>query len=185
MGRLDPRESVICRPKIAVIGASSAPAETLAIAEDVGSLVAQAGWHLICGGGSGVMEAACRGFVANRPHQGGMSIGILPSGDETWANPYVDIPIPTGLGWARNAVITQTANGLIAIGGCSGTLSEIAFAWQMGRPIVALGQSGGWAGKLAGQPIDHRRTDRVMSAKSPSEAIAFLASVLEDKCEQM
>jgi uncharacterized protein (TIGR00725 family) len=158
---------------VAVIGASSAEPRVLELAEEVGAAIAGRGWHLVCGGGAGVMEAACRGFQRRRGRSG-VAIGILPGDDPGWANPHLDVVVPSGIGIARNAVITRTANAVIAIGGCSGTLSEIAFAWQMGRPIVALVGSGGWAEDLAGRAIDARRDDTILTASTAAEAIAAL-----------
>jgi len=166
------------RPIIAVIGASSAPAFVLTEAGLVGAAIAREGWHLLTGGGEGVMEAACRGFIESRQPSGGTTIGILPSDDASFSNPFVEISIPTGMGWARNAIITRTAAALVAIGGCSGTLSEIAFGWQMGRPIVALCQTGGWAAKLAGNSLDDRRDDVIFSAQNTTQAIDFVKANL-------
>lgn len=126
------------------------------------------------GGGQGVMEAACRGFHDTSEVGRELTIGILPSEDASFANPFVDLAIPTGMGWARNAIITRAAAGLIAIGGCAGTLSEIAFAWQMNKPIVALSPSGGWSAELAGKAIDSRRSDVILEARSPEEAVTLL-----------
>ena len=166
------------RPIVAVIGASSAEAPVLDTARKVGGAIALEGWHLLTGGGEGVMEDACRGYIESRPQSGGRTIGILPTDDADFSNQFVEICIPTGMGWARNAIIARTASALIAIGGCSGTLSEIAFGWQMGRPIAALYETGGWAQKLAGKAIDDRRHDSVFGAKSASEAIDFVKSKL-------
>jgi uncharacterized protein (TIGR00725 family) len=166
------------RPVVAVIGASSAEEPALEAARQVGRAISREGWHLLTGGGAGVMEAACRGFIESRSSSGGMTIGILPSDDTGFSNQFVEIAIPTGMGWARNAIITRTASALIAIGGCSGTLSEIAFGWQMGRPIAALCQTGGWAEKLAGEALDDRRNDVIFAAKNASEAVDFVKSNL-------
>ncbi len=168
------------RPIVAVIGASSAPDDVCMMAADIGAEIARHRWHLICGGGDGVMEAACRGFIEAREEPGIVTLGVLPTEDNSFANPFVEVPIPTGMGWARNAVITRTADGVVAIGGCSGTLSEIAFAWQMGKPIAALVKSGGWSQKLAGQKVDGRRQDKIFAAQTPVEAAAFLAGALSD-----
>jgi uncharacterized protein (TIGR00725 family) len=164
------------RPIIGVIGASSATNEAQEVARNLGSAVLREGWHLLCGGGGGIMEAACQGFLQARDQNKdcGMTIGLLPSDEESSANRFVEIAIPTGMGWARNAIIARTAWALVAIGGCSGTLSEIAFAWQMGRPIVALAKTGGWSSKLAGQAIDDRREDTVFAAESVIEAVEYL-----------
>jgi uncharacterized protein (TIGR00725 family) len=162
-------------PVVAVIGASAAEPSAIEIAEAVGRAIAARGWHLICGGGEGVMEAACRGFRGGRPERSSnVAIGLLPGEDPSWANEFVDIVVPSGIGIARNAVITRTANAVIAIGGCSGTLSEIAFAWQQGRPVVAMVGSGGWAEELAGRAVDGRRGDRVVGARSAAEAIEHI-----------
>lgn len=152
----------------------------LLVAREIGTGIAREGWNLVCGGGGGVMEAACAGFrsVASA---GGVSIGIIPGDDPTWASDSVDIVIPTGIGWARNAVITRTATAVVAISGCAGTLSEIAFAWQMGKPIVAMASTGGWSEKLAGEAIDHRREDRIMKAMDASEAMVLLRAVIEGR----
>ena len=122
------------RLKIGVMGASSCDARTAALAEDVGRFIARAGAVLICGGGAGVMEAASRG--ASR--SGGLVVGILPAEDESKANPYVRIPIVTGMGNARNAINALTCHSLIAISGGPGTLSEIALALKVGTPVVGL-----------------------------------------------
>ena len=119
---------------IAVIGGEQAAPGTVADAEAVGHAIAAAGHVLICGGRDGVMAAACRGAKRG----GGLTIGILPSTDAAEANKWVDIPIATGIGFARNSVIAYTADALIAIGGRWGTLSEIAFAQIAGKPVVGL-----------------------------------------------
>ena len=122
-------------PLVAVIGGSAPTAEEAAAAEAVGRALAAGGAILVCGGRGGVMEAACRGAKS----AGGLTIGILPGTDRGEANPYVDIPIVTGIGWARNAIITRTAQAVVAVGGSYGTLSEIAFALGFGVPVVGLG----------------------------------------------
>jgi uncharacterized protein (TIGR00725 family) len=132
-------------PIIAIIGGSAPTAQEVASAEAVGRLLAKAGAVLICGGRGGVMEAACRG--AKSAH--GLTIGILPGTSRNEANAYVDIPIVTGIGEARNAIITRTAQVVIAIGGSYGTLSEIAFALSFGTPVVGLGT---WEMEREGHP---------------------------------
>lgn len=119
---------------IAVIGQGicSAPLELLA--EETGSLLARNGCVLVCGGLGGVMEAACRGARS----AGGMTVGILPGASRMDANRFVTIPIATGLGEARNAVVVRSAQAVIAIGGEFGTLTEIAFALKFGLPVIGL-----------------------------------------------
>lgn len=122
------------RPHVGVIGASDCDAATAARAEEVGRLVAERGAVLVCGGRTGVMEAACRG--AQRA--GGLTIGILPDAERGAANQFVGIAIATGLGEARNLAIIRTSDVLIAIAGSHGTLSEIGFALRMGKTVVGL-----------------------------------------------
>jgi hypothetical protein len=122
------------KKNIAVIGGRRTEKGLLKEAEEVGSLIAKRGATLICGGLTGVMEAASKGAKS----QGGLTVGILPHNDTKEANPYIDIPIATGLGITRNVIIARAADVLIAIGGEYGTLSEIAFALQMGKPVVGI-----------------------------------------------
>ncbi len=125
----------IIGPMIGIIGGSAPTREEMATAEVVGRMLAAGGATLVCGGRGGVMEAACRGAKS----ADGLTIGILPGTDRSEANPYVDIPIVTGIRCARNVIITRTAQAVIAIGGSYGTLSEIAFALSFGTPVVGLG----------------------------------------------
>lgn len=119
---------------IAVIGGGQAGPAAAALAYEVGRLLALQGATLVCGGLLGVMEAACRGAKA----AGGRTVGILPGHSAASANPYVDIPIVTGMGYARNAVVVLSAHAAIAIDGSFGTLSEIAMARGYGIPVVGL-----------------------------------------------
>lgn len=125
------------KPIIAVIGGGTCTSEETVIAEETGRLLAQHGAVLVCGGLGGVMEAAARGARAN----GGTTIGILPGADPRAANAYIDVPLATGLGEMRNFLIVRTAHALIAIGGGVGTLSEIALAQRIGKPVVGLHDS--------------------------------------------
>lgn len=120
--------------QISVVGAGGEDAGVAALAEEVGGLVASAGARLVCGGLGGVMEAAARGAAA----AGGDVIGILPSGDLGDANPYVTHPVATGIGHARNLAVVASGDAVIAIGGAWGTLSEIAFARRLERPVIGL-----------------------------------------------
>lgn len=120
--------------RIAVCGTSQADQIELALAEAVGLALAQAGVLVLCGGLGGVMEAVCRGACQG----GGASIGVLPSRDAQSANPFVGIPIATGLGEARNMVLINSAEAVIAIGGGWGTLSEIALARRAGLRVIGL-----------------------------------------------
>lgn len=123
-----------CRVPIGVIGGRQATPPQLEVAEAVGAGLARLGLTMICGGRGGVMEAACRGVAG----AGGLSIGLLPDTDWSTANRHVGVPLATGIGPARNAVIARAALALIAVGGGTGTLSEVAFGLQFGRPVFAL-----------------------------------------------
>jgi uncharacterized protein (TIGR00725 family) len=123
-----------CRVPIGVIGPREAEAAQTAAAADLGRGLAGLGLVVLCGGKSGVMEAACEGVAA----AGGLSIGLLPDEDAAAANPHVSVPIATGIGVARNAIIARAALCLVAVGGGYGTLSEVAFALQFGKPVIGL-----------------------------------------------
>ena len=101
----------------------------------VGELIAIAGAVLVCGGLGGVMEAAALGAKK----AGGLTIGILPGGSTAEANPSIDVPVATGIGYARNAIVALNADALIAIDGEYGTLSEIAYGIIYGKTVVGLG----------------------------------------------
>ena len=119
---------------ISVIGDSRPSTAIAELAEQVGHELAKRGVDVACGGLGGVMEAACRGAKA----AGGTTIGILPGSDPADANRWVDIPICTGLGWARNIIVVRAGLAVIAVGGAYGTLSEIGHAQVDGIPIVGL-----------------------------------------------
>ncbi len=119
---------------ISVVGGDTASADALAVAEEVGREIAERGCALVCGGRGGVMEAACRGARS----RGGHTIGILPTADRRGMNEYVEFPVVTGLGSARNALVVLSGDAVIAIDGSYGTLSEIALALVFGKPIISL-----------------------------------------------
>jgi uncharacterized protein (TIGR00725 family) len=121
-------------PLVAVIGGADCSEEEAALAEEVGRLLARRGYGVVCGGRGGVMAAVCRG--ANQ--MGGVTVGILPGEDDSEANDWVQIVIPTGIGEARNALVARAGAGVIAIGGGYGTLSEIALALKWGKKVAGL-----------------------------------------------
>lgn len=122
------------KPLIAIIGAASPTDQQAAFAYDVGRLLGEQGVAIVTGGLSGVMEAASRGAR----EAGGLVIGILPGAAADTCNPHVEISVATGLGDGRNAVITNTADVFIAVGGGFGTLSEIAYALKRNKPVIGL-----------------------------------------------
>ncbi len=148
-------------PIVAVVGASDCTGRPheVQLARAVGHALAEAGAILICGGRGGVMAAACRGAKS----AGGLTIGVLPGDSAAEANPYVDIPIVTGMGEARNIIIVRTAHAVIAVGGEFGTLSEIAFALKLGRPVVGLGT---WELSRQGRLVQD-----ILVASTPEEAV--------------
>ena len=146
---------------IAVVGAAECSADEAKAAEEVGCLLANNGFGVVCGGLGGVMEAACKGCQ----QAGGTTVGILPGSDPREANQWVDVCIPTGMEEARNALVAKAGEAMIAVGGEYGTLSEIAFALKLGKTVVGLGS---W----------DIGPDRIVQASSPAEAVnAALASL--------
>ncbi len=129
------RESTFpVRVPVGVIGPREAPASQLRAAEEVGRGLATMGLAVICGGRQGVMEAVCRGASS----AGGVTIGMLPDADPSFANPHVGIVIATGLGEARNALIARAALCLVVIGDSFGTLSEVALGRQFSKLVIGL-----------------------------------------------
>ena len=122
---------------IGVIGPREATSAQADLALELGRALADLGLTVICGGKNGVMEAVARGVQEG----GGLCIGLLPEGDWREANPYISLPIATGIGKARNVLIAQSSAVLIAVGGQYGTLSEIAFGLHFGKPVFGLGDA--------------------------------------------
>jgi uncharacterized protein (TIGR00725 family) len=120
---------------VAVVGSGTATGELYGRAREIGRLIAKRGGVVVCGGLSGVMEAAARGAT----EIGGTAIGILPDEDRGRANAYLSYSVATGAGQARNLAVVCSGDVVIAVGGEYGTLSEIGLALKIGRPIVALG----------------------------------------------
>lgn len=158
----------LVRPRVAVIGSGTCSEVEMGIAETVGRLLAEAGAVLLTGGRSGVMEAASRGAA----QAGGLVVGILPGEDASQANPWVALPIVTGLGEARNAVLIRSVQAVIAVGGEYGTLSEIAFALKFGRPVIGIQT---WqAADGRGQPLPIHR------AATAAEAVGTALRILNE-----
>ena len=119
---------------ISIIGESNASHKNYSLAEEVGRLLAEAEVTVVCGGMGGVMEAVCKGAS----NAGGRTVGILPGVNPSDANPWVDIPICTGLGHARNVIVVRSGLAVVAIGGAYGTLSEIGHALSDEIPVIGL-----------------------------------------------
>jgi uncharacterized protein (TIGR00725 family) len=144
---------------VAVCGPALAGRADLEAAEEVGRLLAEAGAVVVCGGGSGVMDAVAKGSR----EAGGISIGILADPDRANASEHLTTSVPTGMGEARNALVARSGQALIAIGGEFGTLSEIALALKIGRPVVGLGT---WELAKPGYS-----DDPIVRVDSPAEAV--------------
>jgi hypothetical protein len=149
------------RKQIGVIGAGNCSKETRSLAEAVGKEIATKGAVLLCGGLGGVMEAAACGAK----QEGGTTIGILPGTCREDANPWIDIAITTGMGHARNSLIAQSSDALIAISGEYGTLSEIALGLKMGKPVIVLDCK--W------------EIEGIYRVKDPQKAVEFALEIIE------
>jgi len=126
--------------RIAVIGSSTqVPPAAEAMAEEVGLEIARAGAILITGGRGGVMESACKGAKRG----GGLTVGILPESSLDQANPYLDVAVTTGIGYARNYINVCSSDAVISISGAGGTLSEIGFAIALKKLLVLMKGTGG------------------------------------------
>ncbi len=147
------------RPYVSVVGPGIATEEEALWAEEIGRLLALAGAVVVCGGSTGVMEAASRGAAK----EGGTVVGILPGFERSEANPHVTVALPTGMGEMRNALIARAADAVIAVGGEFGTLSEIAFALKIRKPVVGLAT---WDLARRGQPVPG-----IEVAEAPASAV--------------
>jgi uncharacterized protein (TIGR00725 family) len=166
-----------CYPKpmkpryVSVIGAGRCGPAQYALAEEVGRFVAERGATLVCGGLSGVMEAAARGAKES----GGATIGILPGHDRRLGNPYLDHVVTTGMGEARNLAVVSSGDVVVAIGGGFGTLSEIGLAGKIGRPVVILS---GW--RLDNDDLPQG----LWYASSPREAFSLIDTLPDGSADE-
>jgi uncharacterized protein (TIGR00725 family) len=155
------------RRLVAVCGESDPQTPLADLAFELGRGIAQRDAVLICGGLTGVMEHAARGART----AGGLTIGLLPGDDPDEANDYVRVAIATGLGHARNAILARTADGVVAVGGGLGTLSEIALALRNGRPTIGIQT---WRFDR-----DRRTEPELPIAANPKDALDWLFSRME------
>lgn len=168
------------RHTAAVIGDARANDGDLRLAEELGAAIIDGGFRIITGGLDGMMRAASRGARSSQNHQPGDVIGVLPTYSHEDANEFVEVAICTGMNHARNIVVVASADVVFAVGGKSGTLSEIAFAWKLGKPIIAVGDAPGWATRVAGGAIDDRREDQVHGPLAPTDAVRLAVTLLAD-----
>ncbi len=153
---------------VAVIGGSQCSPQEAKLAEAVGRELARRGVTLVCGGLGGVMKAACKGARC----EGGITIGILPGDSRRQANPYIQIPIVTGIGYARNAIVVKSAQAVIAVGGSYGTLSEIGHALQNDIPVIGLNT---WSLSRNAQP-----ENSIIPAKDPTDAVGKALELIKN-----
>jgi len=154
---------------ITVIGGGDCSPQEARLAEEVGREIARSGAVLVCGGLGGIMEAACKGASS----EGGLTIGILPGDNRQTANPYVQIPIVTGAGYARNAAVAKSGQAVIAIDGSYGTLSEIGYALQGGIPVIGLNT---WSLSINGQA-----DNSIIPAENAKDAVTKAIELIKNQ----
>jgi len=145
---------------VGIIGAGECSGPVYQLALDVGSEIGKRGWFLVCGGLGGVMEGAAKGCI----EAGGVTIGLLPGLEKNDANPFIRIPVATGLAEGRNLLVVRTSDVLIAISGGYGTLSEIALGLKIKKPVIGLDT---WKDIKGIRYVEH-----------PAEAVAAAADIL-------
>jgi len=162
--------------KIGIIGPNTpvCSEELYDFGVELGREIASPDRLIICGGRGGFMEAVCRGIKESPDTFPTQTIGILPENTDEKANPYIDIAIPTGIGLARNLIIINSADIIIAAGGGAGTLSEIAFAWQRNKRVLCITAYGGWASELAGKDLDKRAKGLLIPVSDIEEIRSYL-----------
>ena len=147
------------------------------IAYETGIEIAKSNSILITGGLGGVMKAASKGAKES----GGLTVGIIPQNDMSEANEFCDVVIPSGIGLMRDFLNALSADGVIAIGGGSGTLSEICAAYMYSKPIVVLKNSGGTSTKFADQYLDHRKNVKIIGVETPKEAVELIFKEIKSR----
>jgi uncharacterized protein (TIGR00725 family) len=157
--------------KIGIIGPNNkiCSQELYDFGVQLGQQIATKDRTFICGGLGGFMEAVCKGVKYSSDTFNGQTVGILPDTTADNANPFIDTAVPTGVGIARNIFIVRTADIIIAAGGGAGTLSEIAFAWQLNKKVLCVTLFDGWAKELAGRNLDDRKKGLLISVSSIDE----------------
>lgn len=166
------------RPTAAVIGSARADQETLNAAREVGRALVEHGLRVLTGGLGGVMAAALEGARSARCYKEGDTIAVLPTYAHADANRWADVIICTGLNHGRNTIVAASAQVIVVVGGRAGTLTELATAWSLGRPIVAVDVPG-WGSQLAGEALDDRFEHTIQGPLAPLAA-AKRASELID-----
>ena len=165
--------------KIGVIGPnkSGCSKELYDYGVELGKRLSSPDRVIICGGLGGFMEAVCKGAKQSEKTFIGQTIGILPDAVSDNVNAFIDIPIATGIGKARNIIIVNSADIIIAAGGGAGTLSELAFAWQQKKTVLCITQFEGWTKELAGRNLDSRANGLLIPISSIDEILKHLDNV--------
>ena len=158
--------------QIAVIGYNSDKSNFLTdkVAYEVGREIAKANATLICGGLGGVMENACKGAKEH----GGLTVGIIPQEDFTYANNFCDIVIASGIGYARDFIVATSADGIIVVGGGVGTLLELCVGYMLKKTIVTIPNTGGTAEIYGGKYLDERKRILILTASDAESAVQLI-----------
>ena len=154
------------KPQIAIIGSRELSPDSLSLVKSLASELVSKGYRTVTGGLGSLQQSVHEGAKSNPQHTDCDTIVLLPGFDPKPAMMHADVIIPTGLDAYRNALVANS-EVVVAIGGGAGTLSEIAFAWQFKRPIIAIGKEG-WADRLAGESLDHRQSSKIIDCTSSS-----------------
>ena len=160
--------------QIAVIGYNSDKSNFLTdkVAYEVGREIAKANATLICGGLGGVMENACKGAKEH----GGLTVGIIPQEDFTYANNFCDIVIDSGIGYARDFIVATSADGIIVVGGGVGTLLELCVGYMLKKTIVTIPNTGGTAEIYGGKYLDERKRILISTAGDAESAVQLIVN---------
>lgn len=138
---------------------------------EMGQALVDNGFGIVCGGKFGIMEAVCKGAHQSKRYHWGLTVGILPEADRNGANDYVDITIPTGMQFARNQAVVLSGQAVVATAGGTGTLSELALAWQYGKRVLTVDCFEGWSQALAGRILDQKYDQPVIAVNEVSGVI--------------
>ena len=170
------------KPLIAVIGpsADTCTPEIYDFSRKLGKALAAGGYNIATGGLYGIMEAVFKG-AKDAPASNCTCVGIIPSAGKEMANPFCDVVISTGMGIARNFILVQSADAVVALGGGAGTLSELTIAWQTGKKVICCTQFEGWAREFSNRGIDNRNFRPFVPAKGIKEILKALKDT--DKTE--
>ena len=165
------------KTQIVVLGSSSAICTKTAynMAFEIGQELGKAGVVTLTGGGHGVMEATLKGAKK----EGGQTMAIVPWENMSIVNDYADIVVATGIGWSRNSININSADGCIVVHGGAGTLNEATYAYMMSKPTVTLKTSGGIAEEIADKFFDTRQTEQMVGCDTPQSAVKTILKLVE------